>query len=404
MTLGQRIQAARKQAGLSQEALGERLGVSRQAISKWEGDVTIPEIDKLIAMSRLFGLPVGVLLGEEDLQAPAARELTDRELAAAEAIAAKYVEQLASRPPRKKWPYVLATLILALVCFNIFSRMGSLDNRFRLLQSDLWQTTNSLSYEISGITTQVEDLLDRQNRVTAAAAYTRVQTDYPAGQATYALSATPRTYVEGMTAQFTALSGGETVTAEGVLGSDLAFTAQLTCPLSDEIILSAAFRLGEETQTQILGEETGLLALSYPTTMAHATLYGDALSQDGSYHWTTPIFINAHPTILNASGGQSLTVSPTGYSLQVYVNQDKVWSRDEVDMSQVMIGDIPGGTLLEGVPMDLTLTLAAGDQLTLTATVTDNLGRSWREVLDCWVVDQDRTLGPGNWPAIDALP
>ena len=50
MTLGQRIQELRKGLGLSQEELGERMGVSRQAISKWEGDQTIPELDNLIAL------------------------------------------------------------------------------------------------------------------------------------------------------------------------------------------------------------------------------------------------------------------------------------------------------------------------------------------------------------------
>ena len=65
MTLGQRIQELRKGLGLSQEELGERMGVSRQAISKWEGDQTIPELDNLIALSRLFGLTVGQLLGVE---------------------------------------------------------------------------------------------------------------------------------------------------------------------------------------------------------------------------------------------------------------------------------------------------------------------------------------------------
>lgn len=65
MTLGQRIQELRKGLGLSQEDLGERMGVSRQAISKWEGDQTIPELDKLIALSKLFGLTVGQLLGVE---------------------------------------------------------------------------------------------------------------------------------------------------------------------------------------------------------------------------------------------------------------------------------------------------------------------------------------------------
>ncbi|WP_295720391.1 helix-turn-helix transcriptional regulator [uncultured Oscillibacter sp.] len=47
-TLGGRIQTGRKAAGLSQEALGERLGVSRQAVSKWEADAAVPELEKQI--------------------------------------------------------------------------------------------------------------------------------------------------------------------------------------------------------------------------------------------------------------------------------------------------------------------------------------------------------------------
>jgi len=42
MTVGQRIAHKRKELGLSQEALGEQLGVSRQAIYKWESDATLP--------------------------------------------------------------------------------------------------------------------------------------------------------------------------------------------------------------------------------------------------------------------------------------------------------------------------------------------------------------------------
>ena len=64
-TLGGRIQAGRKAAGLSQEALGERLGVSRQAVSKWEADAAVPELENLIAMSRIFGVTIGALLGVE---------------------------------------------------------------------------------------------------------------------------------------------------------------------------------------------------------------------------------------------------------------------------------------------------------------------------------------------------
>ena len=66
MTLGQRIQELRKEKGLSQEGLGEQLGVSRQAVSRWEMDGAVPEVDKLITMSRIFGVSLNDLLQVED--------------------------------------------------------------------------------------------------------------------------------------------------------------------------------------------------------------------------------------------------------------------------------------------------------------------------------------------------
>ena len=75
MTIGQRIAQKRKELGLSQEALGEQLNVSRQSIYKWESDAALPEIDKLIALSRLFGVSVGWLLGVEEDTPPAAETI-----------------------------------------------------------------------------------------------------------------------------------------------------------------------------------------------------------------------------------------------------------------------------------------------------------------------------------------
>ena len=84
MTLGQRICQKRKELGLSQETLGEQLGVSRQAIYKWESDGAVPEVEKLIALSQIFSVSVGWLLGVEDAApdtSEAAPELTDAQLA-----------------------------------------------------------------------------------------------------------------------------------------------------------------------------------------------------------------------------------------------------------------------------------------------------------------------------------
>ena len=45
--------------GITQEQLAERMGVTRQAVSKWESDGGVPELDTLIAMSRLFHVTIG---------------------------------------------------------------------------------------------------------------------------------------------------------------------------------------------------------------------------------------------------------------------------------------------------------------------------------------------------------
>lgn len=62
MTTGEKIAALRRDHKLSQEALGEKLGLSRQAVSKWEADQAVPTMDNLMELSRLFGVPVDTLL------------------------------------------------------------------------------------------------------------------------------------------------------------------------------------------------------------------------------------------------------------------------------------------------------------------------------------------------------
>ena len=59
MTLGQNLQAARKAKGLSQETLAEQIGVSRQALGKWEKDTALPGLDNLQAAAQVLGVPVG---------------------------------------------------------------------------------------------------------------------------------------------------------------------------------------------------------------------------------------------------------------------------------------------------------------------------------------------------------
>ncbi|MBQ8402329.1 MAG: helix-turn-helix transcriptional regulator, partial [Clostridia bacterium] len=81
-TIGQNIAALRKQAGLTQTELADKLHVSHQAISQWERAETLPDILTLPALAEIFGERVGVILGmdekdpaENSLEMPA--QITD---------------------------------------------------------------------------------------------------------------------------------------------------------------------------------------------------------------------------------------------------------------------------------------------------------------------------------------
>ena len=66
MKLKEKILYCRKKAGLSQEALAEQLGVSRQAVSKWETGEAVPEINKLLLLANAFGVTTDWLLCDEE--------------------------------------------------------------------------------------------------------------------------------------------------------------------------------------------------------------------------------------------------------------------------------------------------------------------------------------------------
>ena len=63
--LSEKIYALRRKNGLSQEALAEKIGVSRQAVSKWETGAATPELDKLRALCACFGVTLDELTGED---------------------------------------------------------------------------------------------------------------------------------------------------------------------------------------------------------------------------------------------------------------------------------------------------------------------------------------------------
>lgn len=84
MIFADKLISLRKKAGWSQEELAEKLGVTRQSVSKWEGAQSVPDIDKILQLARLFGVTTDYLLKDEQGEpeytaeddAPALRKVT----------------------------------------------------------------------------------------------------------------------------------------------------------------------------------------------------------------------------------------------------------------------------------------------------------------------------------------
>ena len=275
MTTGQRIAAKRKELALSQEALGAELGVSRQSIYKWESDASLPEIDKLIALSRRFGVPVGWLLGVEE-ETPAPETLTERQLQQVEELTAQY---LAAQPPQRKPSRALLAaggalgLALVILAAVFCQRVLRLESQQTKLRSEIAQTT---AEQMEDLRDQVQDILRQQRDLLAegssllsdfGAAVEDVTFRTEGSAITVSAWAVPKTWREGMTAEFLLTSNGETTAVPGALGEGNRFSAPaVTAALTDDISLSVVFTLPDGSrETETLERWTGLLSASQPS-------------------------------------------------------------------------------------------------------------------------------------------
>ena len=90
MTFSDKLIALRKKAGWSQEELAERLNVSRQSVSKWESAQSMPDIDKIVQLSSLFGVTTDYLLKDGQDDPPPAAAETPSPLPRIKALTAAY--------------------------------------------------------------------------------------------------------------------------------------------------------------------------------------------------------------------------------------------------------------------------------------------------------------------------
>lgn len=111
MEFGEKLIALRKGRELTQEQLAERLSVSRQSISKWESGQVIPEVEKLIELSKAFEVSIDYLLKPSELD----------ELSVKTQILEQQQERLLSREQKRTFALknVMYTVVIYLIFFAV---------------------------------------------------------------------------------------------------------------------------------------------------------------------------------------------------------------------------------------------------------------------------------------------
>lgn len=121
MTIGEKIALRRRSAGLSQEALAGQLGVSRQAVSRWETNESLPDTERVLQLCRIFGVSADDLLLD---QAPET------------ALKLRPV-----RPPLPLWRQVLRYVYLGLGAAGaVLAVIGLAGAVFWAMTTDQWYT------------------------------------------------------------------------------------------------------------------------------------------------------------------------------------------------------------------------------------------------------------------------
>lgn len=225
MTTGEKIAALRREHKLSQEALGEKLGLSRQAVSKWEADQAVPTMDNLMELSRLFGVPVDTLL-RPDAPFPAAPAEDGAGKESEDTPAAPETPSAPRQPRRNKAVLIggAALLCVSLACSAVCA----------------WSTVR-LRAEVDGLRSLVNGL-----SLNSTVYYPQTDTndDFAESSESVALdpndpeellvtfSAMPREISDGETAKFLIHSDGQSWECEPATTNP--YSGSLTIPLVDD--------------------------------------------------------------------------------------------------------------------------------------------------------------------------
>ena len=291
MTLGQNIQNARRAQGLSQEALAEKIGVSRQALGKWEKDTALPGLDNLQALAAALGIGVDALLGAENAD-PAVPAVTLDALR--DLLAARDAEE---KRRRRLWgcaggaAFTILAGLLAGVALQYERQIETLRSN-TLMQQSYYDTQQQ------ELTAKIEELQKdvRMGETTVTdwrwLPVDKLHRDADKSWMPVQVQVTPRTTRDGVTARLAVRCGDDTQLYEMTAAPDGSFAADgIVFTVGSTYELSVQWTADGVTKSETLGTVNFTEEMTEPTIIwgtGYTSLdYGYYLRRTGKTNYLT---------------------------------------------------------------------------------------------------------------------
>jgi len=263
LNIADKIQEIRKQNFMSQEQMAEKLGVSRQAISKWESGASVPEIDKLIMISKMFGISLNELLGvdiddeqdgEQGKNGPS-DTMTDDMVENVCRTLKNYIDsnekERYEKYKKRRNILIAVGIVFAFALMQLFGKINNMDTRITNTYMMFSNDMTSLRSQVGNLSEEVSDILKQQNSLLVDYRAEFTEEDVKNNKMSLYLSATPKNYAEGMTAEFY-IEGSDfapkTVPANN--NGDYKFECTADIPFSDINVIEVHLKKDGEQQTQ----------------------------------------------------------------------------------------------------------------------------------------------------------
>ena len=360
MTLGQNIQAARKAKGLSQETLAEKIGVSRQALGKWEKDTALPGLDNLQALAAELGIGVDALLGTEP-SAPAAPAVTLD--AMRDLLSARDAEE---KRRRRLWgcaggaTFLILAGLLAGMALQYERQIDAPNQNYAAIQSSYAAQQADLSAQIS----ELRDAL-RMGETTVTdwrwQPLDKLHRDVDKSWMPVVVQVTPRTTRDGMTARLAVRCGDETQLYDMTAGADGSYTASgLVFTVGNSYELSVQWTADGVTTSEALGTVNFNEEMTKPTIIwatGYTSLdYGYYLRRTGKTNYLT---LTCYPVELEVDAPAWMEVAAVEVDLRLNGDAGEPAATAVLQCAESYsyvgadrTGGVWSGTFYDGAPAD----------------------------------------------------